>query len=73
MKNKERLEKLGYTVEKSVSGYYRLLRDETIIHDDSACEDVNDSIEIACAFFFSLVTEGRYDFMSEDKIDQELS
>ena len=30
----------NFRIEESISGYYRLLCDEDIIHDDSACEDV---------------------------------
>lgn len=41
MSEESLITKLGYEVEESISGYYRLVRDEEIIIDDSACDDVN--------------------------------
>lgn len=41
----------SYEVEQSISGYYRLFCDGELMHDDSACEDVNE--EDSAYFFFS--------------------
>lgn len=46
----------SYEVEQSISGYYRLLCDGELIHDDSACEDVNEE-DLAYYFFAELVKE----------------
>ena len=40
----------NFTCEETISGYYRLMCDNKIILDDSACEDVQDE-ESAKAFF----------------------
>lgn len=48
--------KHSYEVEKSISGYYRLLCDGELMHDDSACEDVNEE-DLAYCFFAELVRE----------------
>lgn len=44
----------GYSVEQSISGYWRLMKDGEIIYDDSACEDVNGDKETAVAFLPSI-------------------
>lgn len=41
----------GYTVEQSISGYWRLMKNGNVIYDDSACEDLNEDKETAEAFF----------------------
>ena len=41
----------GYTVEQSISGYWRLIKNGEVIYDDSACEDLNEDRETAEAFF----------------------
>ena len=46
----------SYEVEQSISGYYRLLCDGEYLHDDSACEDVNEE-DSAYYFFAELVKE----------------
>ena len=46
----------SYEVEQSISGYYRLLCDGEYLHDDSACEDVNEE-DAAYHFFAELVKE----------------
>lgn len=46
----------GYTVEQTISGYYRLMRGENIILDDSACEDYYDE-DTATAMFTSYLKE----------------
>lgn len=40
----------NFTCEETISGYYRLMCDNKIILDDSACEDVQDE-ESAKVFF----------------------
>lgn len=45
-----------YSVEQSISGYYRLYKNGELIHDDSACEDVQDE-ESAYSFFAELIKE----------------
>lgn len=47
----------GYTMEQSITGYYRLLDSEgNLILDDPACEDVYDE-ESARALFLSYISE----------------
>lgn len=46
----------NYEVEETISGYYRLYCDGVIMHDDSACEDVNEE-DSAYYFFSELVKE----------------
>lgn len=43
-----------YSVDQSISGYYRLFKNGELIHDDSACEDVQDE-ESAYSFFAELI------------------
>lgn len=45
-----------YEVERTLSGYYRLLCDDEVIHDDPAFEDVNE-MESAYYFFAELIKE----------------
>lgn len=45
-----------YEIERTLSGYYRLLCDDEIVHDDSAFEDVQD-IDSAYYFFAELIKE----------------
>lgn len=45
-----------YEIERTLSGYYRLLCDDEIIHDDPAFEDVNE-LESAYYFFAELIKE----------------
>ncbi len=47
----------GYSVEQSIGGYWRLMKDGEIIIDDSACEDVNEDKETAVAFFVEYLKE----------------
>lgn len=46
----------GYTVEQSISDYWRLMKDGEVILDDSACEDFYDK-ETAEAFFEEYLKE----------------
>lgn len=57
MTNESIITKLGYEVEKTISGYYRLVRDEEIIIDDSACEDVNEDRATAEGYFEAYLQE----------------
>ena len=45
-----------WTVEQSISGYYRLLKNGDIELDDSACEDVQEE-ESAYSFFAEYIKE----------------
>lgn len=45
------IEENGYSVEQSISGYWRLMKDGEVVYDDSACEDLNEDKETAEAFF----------------------
>ena len=47
----------GYTVTRSISGYWRLMRGDELIYDDSACEDLNGDEETATAFFIEYLNE----------------
>ena len=52
---------LSYEIVKSISGYYRLVlhnddMTDTIVHDDSACEDVYDK-ETAMVLFKDIIRE----------------
>lgn len=52
---------INYEIVQSISGYYRLVRHnddmtDTIIHDDSACDDVYDE-ETAMALFTDVIRE----------------
>lgn len=54
----EELTKLGYEMEQSISGYWRLFDAEgNLIHDDSACEDVYD--EESAYHLFRAIIEDR--------------
>lgn len=47
----------GYSVEQSISGYWRLMKGEEVIIDNSACEDLNEDKETAEAFFAEWLDE----------------
>lgn len=47
----------GYTVEQSISGYWRLMKDGEVIYDDSACEELNEDKETAEDFFEEYLKE----------------
>lgn len=70
MKIKEQFEEVvkatgkDFRCEKTISGYYRLMCGEDIIHDDGACEDVNEDEETALAFYRSYLLE---DEVPEDR------
>ena len=56
----------NFEIEKSVSGYYRLLLDGEPIIDDSACEDVNGDYETAVDYFSNYLME--YEVPEDKKI-----
>ena len=45
------LEENGYSLEQSACGSWRLMRDDVLIYDDHACEDLNEDEATAVAFF----------------------
>ena len=57
MKTNNIITENGYTVEQTISGYFRLMRGETIIFDDSACEDCYDEDSATAMFADYLVNE----------------
>lgn len=46
-----------FRIEKTISGYYRLMEGDNIYHDDSADEDVNGTYEEAEAYFANMILE----------------
>ena len=51
----EALEKAGYSVEQSYSGYYRLMKGDEPIVDDSANEDFYDYDNAVSSFYSSRI------------------
>ena len=47
----------NFTIEQSISGYYRLMLDEEPFIDDSACEDLNEDYDTAEGFFLEYLLE----------------
>ena len=47
----------GYYIERSISGYYRLMLDGKPVIDDSAAEDLNEDRETAEALFANYLLE----------------
>lgn len=47
----------NYYIERSISGYYRLMLDGEPVFDDSAAEDLNEDRETAEAFFANYLLE----------------
>lgn len=47
----------GYSVEQSISGYWRLTRDNEVVYDDSACEELNGDRQTAEDFFCEYLKE----------------
>ena len=46
-----------FRIEKTISGYYRLMEGDDIYHDDSSDEDVNGTYEEAEAYFANILLE----------------
>ena len=59
----------NFEIEKSVSGYYRLLLDGEPIIDDSACEDVNGDYDTAVNFYSNYLLE--YEVPEDKKVMRE--
>ena len=57
----------NYYIERSISGYYRLMLDGEPVFDDSAAEEVNEDRETAEAFFANYLFEY---VVPEDKIER---
>ena len=55
--NKNIITENGYSVEQSISGYWRLMKDGEVIYEDSACEELNEDKETAEAFFVEYLKE----------------
>lgn len=55
----------GYSVEQSITGYWRLMKGEEVIFDDSACEDLNGDREMAEAFFTEWLNENMDSYTME--------
>lgn len=53
---KDEYQTKGYHMEQSISGYWRLFKDDEIVHDDSACEDVYNE-ETASYLFNEIIKE----------------
>lgn len=47
----------NFTIEQSISGYYRLMLDGEPVIDDSAADDVNEDYETAESFFANYLLE----------------
>lgn len=47
----------NFTIEQSISGYYRLMLGEEPVIDDSACGDLNEDYETAEAYFKNYLLE----------------
>lgn len=47
----------NYTIEQSISGYYRLMLNDEPIIDDSACEDLNEDYDTAEGYFIEYLME----------------
>lgn len=59
-----------FEVEKSISGYFRLLKYGMLIHDEPACEDVKDYEDAVSYFYDHLTSENLYEvYLSHDFID----
>lgn len=48
---------LGYKIEMSISGYYRLMKNNEVIYDDSASDDLNEDYDTALSFFERYLNE----------------
>lgn len=64
---------LGYSIEKSISGYYRLIKNNEVIYDDSASDDLNEDYDTALSFFESYLNEyaKAYKYNGHDVVEDE--
>lgn len=51
------LEENGYSLEQSSGGSWRLMRNDVLIYDDPACEDLNEDEDTAVEFFTGYLNE----------------
>lgn len=58
----------GYSIEQSISGYWRLWRGDNLIYDDSACEDLNEDKDTAVAFFTTYLDENAHGVFSLEEL-----
>lgn len=65
--------KLGYSIEKSISGYYRLIKNNEVIYDDSASDDLNEDYDTALSFFESYLNEyaKTYEYKGHHVVEDE--
>lgn len=68
MKTNSILTENGYTVEQAFSGYYRLMRGENVILDDSACEDYYCEKEDAESIFEEYLRNSAYGVFTLDAL-----
>ena len=64
----EALEKAGYSVEQSYSGYYRLMRGNESIIDDSSCEDFCDYDNAISCFYNSKINNSQEWWLTEKQV-----
>ena len=57
LKKSSILEENGYSLEQSAGGSWRLMRDDVLIYEDPACEDLNEDEATAVAFFTGYLNE----------------
>ena len=64
---------LGYSIEKSISGYYRLIKNNEVIYDDSASDDLNEDYDTALSFFESYLNEyaKTYEYKGHHVVEDE--
>lgn len=55
--NKNIITENRYSVEQSISGYWRLMKDGEVIYDNSSCKELNEDKETAEAFFVEYLKE----------------
>lgn len=68
LKQNKKTMKKKYNLEKTISGYWRIMEGKEIIFDDSTCEEMNGSREQAEAFLQQYIKElNKPYFMHFDK------
>ena len=65
LKESSILEENGYSLEQSVGGSWRLMRDDVLIYDDPACEDLNGYFK-ECVKSYSMDYENYHVNITED-------
>ena len=65
------IEETGYTIEESISGYYRLVnQDGNAVIDDAACEDYEER-DIAVRMFASYIMERSVGSREKDEVNEK--